>query len=368
MHKASIVVFAIVTAFLPMVSSVAAQSEKQPSKVEPALQGFDPVELVQGNELKGDPTIDVQRGRFRYAFANEANRDTFQRDPERYGIQFGGACMRMGPLSGGGDSSRFTVYEGRIYAFASDGCRKGFLSDPPRFIDGPDAVVTGTQKQAEAARACLARAIEALGGASALKELTTIEVETQITVPTNNGLYKYSKITATSFPATHSRISFFDGSTSGWVLHPERGYLTWENGAAVEQSVFNHMKREFYRDPLVLMKAWQNSEYVAFHAGVEEIGGESADRVHVSLEGATSTIFIHQGNGRILRIAYRGRSGSGICSIENDFSDYREVHGVFAPFVVSSRANGKPENERTVVITSVRVNHTIDPHLIGKPE
>jgi hypothetical protein len=41
-------------------------------------------------------------------------------EPERFAVQMGGGCGRMGPLSGSCSPERFAVHDGRIDIFASD--------------------------------------------------------------------------------------------------------------------------------------------------------------------------------------------------------------------------------------------------------
>jgi YHS domain-containing protein len=101
----------------------------------PALAGFDPVLLVQGKEEKGRAELTVERGRYRYAFASEANRDRFLADPAAFEIQHDGACAAMastGAPAGTGDPDRYLVREGRIYIFASDACRESFRASASR--------------------------------------------------------------------------------------------------------------------------------------------------------------------------------------------------------------------------------------------
>jgi len=43
-----------------------------------ALKGLDPVELVQGREVPGSENVSTARGKHRYLFASDANRETFQ--------------------------------------------------------------------------------------------------------------------------------------------------------------------------------------------------------------------------------------------------------------------------------------------------
>jgi len=86
-------------ALLLFTVSVVTAAEPPPVKV---LQGFDPVELAAGREVAGQEKLTEVRGRYLYQFATEENRRTFAAQAERYAVQFGGACMKMGALSGKG--------------------------------------------------------------------------------------------------------------------------------------------------------------------------------------------------------------------------------------------------------------------------
>ena len=120
MYKPFLVSLALTVALL-----VTAMAQPQ---VTDALEGLDPVMLVQGKEAQGELKITITRGRFRYLFANEANKAAFEKDPARYEIQLGGACARMGaPVTGIADL--YTVHNGRIYIFGSEQCKKLFVAD-----------------------------------------------------------------------------------------------------------------------------------------------------------------------------------------------------------------------------------------------
>ncbi|MBM4013781.1 MAG: hypothetical protein FJ293_02315 [Planctomycetes bacterium] len=109
------------------------------------LRGLDPIELIDGREVEGAPELAVDHGGFRYHFISEDTRELFLADPERYGVQWDGACGRMGPLSGVGHPDRFAVWNERIWLFASDQCRTGFLKSPEKLqpIDAPLELAAG---------------------------------------------------------------------------------------------------------------------------------------------------------------------------------------------------------------------------------
>jgi YHS domain-containing protein len=57
---------------------------------QPALGGLDPVSVVQGSPQAGEERFSSVHGRFRYVFASAANKEAFDRDPERWGFQLDG--------------------------------------------------------------------------------------------------------------------------------------------------------------------------------------------------------------------------------------------------------------------------------------
>src|SRR5215510_10496247 len=133
----------------------------------------DAVELVRGQEVAGDPAISTSRGRFWYQFANDANRAEFLSDPERYEIQFGGACARMGPLSGVGSTNIHAVHDGRIYIFASQQCRNGFLAAPDKLIEHDDPPLAASREAEQRGRALLELVVERMGGAARVDSVNT---------------------------------------------------------------------------------------------------------------------------------------------------------------------------------------------------
>lgn len=98
---------------------------------ELALTGLDPVLLVQGKEVKGDEKLTTVRKGLRYRFSDEKNRAAFEKNPEKYEIQFDGQCARAPNAKG--DPGVFAVHKGRIYAFMGPACQEAFLKEPDRY-------------------------------------------------------------------------------------------------------------------------------------------------------------------------------------------------------------------------------------------
>jgi putative intracellular protease/amidase/YHS domain-containing protein len=104
-----------------------------------ALRGLDPVMLIDGKEVKGQADLSATRDGLRYLFANAANKAKFDKDPERYAIQFHGHCAMM--PSAPVQPDLFTVYKGRIYGFGSESCQEAFGQQPEHYVQPRRVVI-----------------------------------------------------------------------------------------------------------------------------------------------------------------------------------------------------------------------------------
>lgn len=96
------------------------------------LKGFDAVSLVEGKGIKGKTDISIIRGRFKYLFATQANKQKFEKNPELYEVQKNGECTFMPGVSG--DPELWEVYQGKIYLFGTPMCRERFQLSPETIL------------------------------------------------------------------------------------------------------------------------------------------------------------------------------------------------------------------------------------------
>ncbi len=167
--------------FLAVLASFPAAAAAQPPQIAEALDGVDTVVLLQqGKEVFGKSAISVERGRFRYLFSTPDTKATFERNPDKYEIQLGGMCARMGPPTGANPSDYF-VHEGKIYIFGSDECRKRFIASPEKFIPKPAPAMPAGTAAAARGREVLEKAVAAMGGAAAVDNVTSyVETASQV--------------------------------------------------------------------------------------------------------------------------------------------------------------------------------------------
>lgn len=120
----------LVALFVIAASSSLALAEDPKTPI--ALKGLDPISLVDGKEIAGLDAFATVRGGNRYLFTDSAHKAAFEKDPSRYALREGGGCTVMpgAPAS----ANVFSAYKGRIYYFASEHCRDGFIESPAEFL------------------------------------------------------------------------------------------------------------------------------------------------------------------------------------------------------------------------------------------
>jgi len=111
-----------------------------------ALQGLDPIALIDGKDVEGLYEFGVEHGGLLYLFANHENKRRFESDPERFGIQGDGSCPVV--PSATADPGIFVVHDGRIYTFASSACIEDFEADPDAYLGDPEARKSGKRNVA----------------------------------------------------------------------------------------------------------------------------------------------------------------------------------------------------------------------------
>jgi YHS domain-containing protein len=86
-----------------------------------AIQGYDPVAyFTQGKAVKGTSSNTYTHKSVTYRFASAANRDLFQKNPEKYEPQYGGWCAYAMGATGEKveiDPETFKVKDGKLFLF-----------------------------------------------------------------------------------------------------------------------------------------------------------------------------------------------------------------------------------------------------------
>ena len=106
------------------------------------LRGNDAVSYVaDGRPVKGDPAIRSTYDGDVYRFANAANKQAFDANPQRYAPAYAGFCASGAPyaLKANIDADVFTIYRGRLYLFGSERVKAHWLMDADENVKTGDA-------------------------------------------------------------------------------------------------------------------------------------------------------------------------------------------------------------------------------------
>lgn len=342
-------------------------SAQTPKQVVTVLKGFDPVELVNGKEVPGQENLSVTRVRYRYLFANETNKRTFEKSPAEYQIQLGGGCGQMGSLSGAGNPDRFYVFNQRIYIFASESCRNSFKKNPDAHVETSNAVPTGTAAEKKRGQELIALALKGFGGAAKVDGVKNYQTKLKLGYKQGDKTLEYPQTLTIAFPGQYRNEYNWGSSQTGDVLLPAGAVSLTTNSAGSdawqrEEPVKVALERAMYREPLAILKARKEKGFVAFAAGKTKVGDTEVELLKVAFKGATSMLSIDPATGRVVQISYRDRKGA-FGDVVKTFSDFRAVDGVTLPFGVAESFNGKAVTSPLVTVESVAINGKLDPKL-----
>jgi YHS domain-containing protein len=327
-----------------------------------AVKGLDPIALSQGKEIAGLESLESRHGLYRYRFANKENKAAFEAKPEERGIQFGGACGKMGPFSGNGNPARFFVHDGRIYTFASESCRDSFKKDPEKHIERPNPVPQGSAEQRKRGGELVDLALVGFGGAKHVDGLKTLqEVTRQVYKHGEKETISKHQV-AWAFPDRVRIVEEFS-VPYGFVVDGQKGHqISGKESSTLENSMREVAWRQALRQPLAMLKNRNAKGFVAIAKGPGKVGETAVELLVVSLHGATSTWSVEPKSGRILQVQYEARRGMVGDNVVK-FADFRDVDGLIMPYHRSTFFNGKAVTSPEVQIERIVPNGEINPEI-----
>lgn len=324
----------------------------------------DPVRLIEHAEhAAGQDDLTAEHEGLRYHFADQHSRAEFLKNPGRYAAQLGGACARMGPLSGSCRTDIYAVVEGRMYVFASEACRTTFLKHHARLLESDDAPIdTPTPESAAAAKEVLDLAVSRatdgkgfaafrsyeFGSTTSTESNGTTWVNTQRTIVTLNPLEWES----------HDQWNDRDWAqhwtdSSARFIDPDATVLPMVPAQA------DAMRRKVHRQPLVMLARYERGEALA-----ESLGDENdARRVRLHAGGVTMELLIHRTTGDLLASACRARDAALMLGrLELRYTPTTEpapeTHGLRIPTAAEATFDHQrnPDLDRTASTASATLN------------
>ena len=349
---------------LALVAFAAALFMSSPSPAQDAPQrtfALDAVELISGGkEVQGDAGYSSTRGAYTYQFATPANKAEFEKTPAKYEIQLGGACARMGPLSGEGRCDIYAVHAGKLYLFASQQCRDGFLKAPEKLLETDDAAVTADAATQQRGRELLDLATTAHGGAAAIDAVRTYRQRIEAQTEYQGKPVCTDQVYLIAFPDCAREESYWGEQMWAHSAAGSLGGFWTEKGfdRPMADTQVRSVRRQLNHHLLTILKARRRPDFVAARVGEAAIHGIKVERVAVSFDGTTCTLGIDPATGRVQTLAYRGRGGerNTLGTVEKTFGDWQTLQGVLLPTSWTSTFDGQPAGDKPTRLSKVEVN------------
>lgn len=383
-----LVTFALV--FLPTLHSCASNAPTtevaandatcEPKPPDPTRFPLDPVELAAGREVAGVDAWTDRRDAYAYVFANAANLATFRAEPARYEIQLGGACARMGPLSGTGNVTLHAVHDGKLYLFASKACRAAFGKAPEKYLEVDDPAPTAelaTPEARERGAALLAKALAWMGGAEAVDSVRTLTELRERDEKSGERTYRVKNELQLDFEHGWARENeCWDAGCFGNVIGPKGAFSTgkvWKELVPVQRAAFERVVarglletlRRRHEPDAIVYAGWGDSS-VAYCAG--KTGSQrNYALIGIWSRGTETRLRIWLDDGSIAAIEYRGRDAAlAKADLVVDFDDWRPCGSIRLPYRRSTWSYAAEDGEPAVeVLDSIAVDVQLAPALFA---
>lgn len=335
---------------------------------------FDVVEMIAGRDIPGKASASIDYCSFRYSFSTTENRNAFLNDPAKYSVQLGGACGKMGPLSGTGNPNIHAVHDGKLYFFASESCRESFLKDPAARLDPPDVSLSEPAGKESTARHLVEEMVEKMQSTGDISRLSSYRLALQENKELGGKAYNHVESWTVRFPEDMRHSDAWNDN--GWVY-------CWSGGPNGSGAAWPHSKKDvldldpqqrvamekiFFRHPLFIAKAVARKDFVAVFRDFGELANRNVVLVDVWFGGVTTTLYIDSNSRKLVATRYRGRGPSGAFGeVLLVFGDEKEVAGLRVPFTSEAYFEGERVRELDLNLSVVEIDPTIDGGAFEKP-
>jgi len=218
------------------------------------------------------------------------------------------------------------------------------------------------------ARELIAKAVQAKGGLSLLRSIRTVKVAMTTTVEESNGARTdLPSTTSIRYPGAYRIDAQTAAGPLVQVFNAGRYWVQDARGVREAPEMAEQIRASVERDTVPLLIALAAGKLSAkLVPGVSE-AGRTMPALEVALPGATPlTLVFDPATALIVKARYRLASPpDGHVTVEETYSDYRDVHGLQVAFLTELRREGAPVVERR--LRSYEFNVPLDSALFSKP-
>lgn len=201
-------------------------------------------------------------------------------------------------------------------------------------------------------REILKKAVAAAGGIETFKKIDNFTIKTQNEI---TGAQTKTKLTVTEtmqLPNKTKQIMQLPIGTRIQVLNGDNSWKKLNSTVSdLTQAEKREMQRGLFRDIINLFKRFDDDDYLEVkYFSDETLGGET----HYVLQIKNSTgdffnLYINSKTYLVQKKTYHGATEVGLATLEEIYSDYKEVDGIKIPHRTVVKANGKQFIDSIVV-------------------
>ena len=337
---------------------VTAQSAQE--KPVEALDGTDPVLLVQGKDTLGKPEFRAVHEGFEYLFASAETKAEFEKNPAKYAVQFGGLCARMGKTASG-NMSDYLVHDGKIYVFGSDDCHKMFAAAPAKYLapkPDPDAGET-RRARARTRRSSIGRRSRSAG--ERLDSMTSLVESSSQTLRRMDADVPVRIKTTWRFPdavRVERQMTRGDRTMSNAMLLTRAGawYQSQGQSYPMSRAARSYVAVEHERQLVALLRARRDEAFVAAALGrASTEDGMDLERVRIRHGDLDVTLGLDPLSARPRSLSFIDRNDVGeFGRFVLVYDGLPPVDGLTLPFAVRGSFNGQPDAAQTWTVVSVQ--------------
>ena len=347
-----------------LLTTSLAVAQQAPAPVE-ALDGVDTVVLLkEGKEVFGKQAFRSESGRFTYLFSSAQTKAEFDKAPEKYAIQMGGLCARMGRTVTGNPSD-YIVHDGKIYIFGSDACHKSFAAAPDKYLAKPAAPMPRDAAAAQRGHALLDKAAAGIG--RKVDAITTYVETTSETQQRPAGEVKIVARKLWRFPGearAERTVPMQSGEivTFGTLLTPDGAWgIGGQRTTPVIPAAIPSVQQDLGRQIIPLLRSRRQPGTTVASLGGATVAGAAVERVRVQRGGLDVTLNVDASTGRIHSTTFVDRNRDGqFGEYTLLYSDFRQVDGFLVPFEEKALFNGTPDTSLSRKLDSVSVNAPLE--------
>ena len=234
----------------------------------------------------------------------------------------------------------------------------------------PEASPLAREKEPEASEASLAKGkevfekvVSACGGRKTFAAIKSAVLKNETSISTPQGEFQLSVISTHIFPDKVRQDITMPFGTQSLVFDGEKGWVSAPQGTQdLPESQIKETKADLFRSFINLFQA---TDLKIQFLGAEEYEGKKLDVILISdPAGNELKIYVDQTTYLPVKQTYRGSGMTGPATMEEVFSDFRDVSGVKLPFHQLTNSDGQKFAESKVL--EVNVNPEVDPNLFIK--